>query len=323
MCTCISYQSNSHFFGRNLDLEYSLNEAVIITPRRYTPTQRNGIAFPQNYAMIGIGIVENGYPLYYDAINEHGLSMAGLNFPGNAVYNTVTDNKINLTPFELIPWVLGNFRSVTEAMDVIPKINLTDTPFNDVFSLTPLHWMLADKNRSIVIEQTADGLHISDNPVGVLTNNPPFDYHMHNLANYLNLSRCQPDNRLWGKLDLTAYSRGMGAIGLPGDLSSSSRFVRAAYMKLNSVDDGSEEQAVGQFFHILDAVMQQRGAVAVENSYEITVYSSCYNTDKGVLYYKTYDNSQITAIDMFERNLEAVELYIYPLVTEQQINRVP
>lgn len=322
MCTCISYQSNSHYFGRNLDLEYSLNESVIITPRNYKTTQRSSNIFPQKYAMIGIGIVKKGYPLYYDATNEHGLSIAGLNFPGNAVYQNKKHSMINLTSFEFIPWILGHFRSVSEVMDVIAQVNLVNESFNSTYSLTPLHWMVSDNKQSIVIEPMQERLYVYDNPVGVLTNNPPFDYHLHNLTNYLNLSRYQPKDCLWEKLPKKPYSRGMGAIGLPGDLSSASRFVRAAYIKLNSIDDGTENNAVCQFFHILNAVEQQRGAVAIGDGYEITVYSSCCNTNKGVYYFKTYDNSQITAVDMFARDLNATELYVYPLITEQQINQI-
>lgn len=323
MCTCVSYQSSSHYFGRNLDLEYSLNESVIITPRKYNAVEKQDDAFPTKYAMIGIGIVAEDYPLYYDATNEHGLSMAGLNFPGNAVYLPPKDNMTNITPFAFIPWILGRFRTVAQVKEIIDKINLIDQPFNQAYKLTPLHWMIADKNASIVVEPMADGLKVYENPVGVLTNNPPFDYHMHNLTNYLNLSRNQPDSCLWNQLQVTPYSRGMGAIGLPGDLSSASRFIRAAYMKLNSADNKNETSEVSQFFHILDAVQQQRGAVPVDDRYEITVYSSCCNTQNGVLYYKTYDNSQITAIDMHKRDLNNSDLYVYPLITEQQINRVP
>ena len=112
----------------------------------------------------------------------------------------------------------------------------------------------------------------------------------------------------------------MGGIGLPGDLSSASRFVRAAFTKLNSISDGTQMQDISQFFHILKSVEMPRGCVLLgEGLYEITIYSSCCNTDRGIYYYTTYENRQITRIDMKKENLESGELKVFPLLREQQI----
>ena len=141
------------------------------------------------------------------------------------------------------------------------------------------------------------------------------------LNNYMGLSKEHPQNHFSNKLDLCAYSRGMGAMGMPGDLSSSSRFVKAAFTKLNSVSGDAESESIGQFFHILASVEQQRGCVHIgDGQYELTIYSSCCNTDKGIYYYKTYENSQITAVDMYREDLESDEIVSYSLVTGQQIS---
>ena len=160
---------------------------------------------------------------------------------------------------------------------------------------------------------------IYDNKVGVLTNNPPFNMQMFNLNNFMNITREEPLNRFSENVDLYVYSRGMGAIGLPGDLSSQSRFVRATFTKLNSVCGDNENESVSQFFHILDTVSQTRGCARVGEAFEITDYYSCCNTDKGIYYYKTYDNSQITAVDMHKEDLNSERLAIYPLNTLPQI----
>lgn len=97
------------------------------------------------------------------------------------------------------------------------------------------------------MESTADGLHVYDNPVGVLTNNPPFPMQMFSLNNYLHLSPKQPANTFSNQLDLSTYSRGMGGLGLPGDLSSASRFARVAFVKQNSISGNSETESVSQF----------------------------------------------------------------------------
>ena len=137
------------------------------------------------------------------------------------------------------------------------------------------------------------------------------------LNHYMNLSPEEPENRFSKDLDLRQYSRGMGAIGLPGDLSSQSRFVRAAFTKLNSISGDSESESVSQFFHILGSVSQTRGCCRLgQGRNEFTQYTSCCNTDKGIYYYKTYDNHQITAVDMRKEDPDGCELVRYPLQRE-------
>lgn len=319
MCTAISYKTKDHYFGRNLDLEYSYDESVVITPRHYSFEFRKEREFPKHYAMIGMAYVESGYPLYYDATNEKGLSMASLSFPGNAVYKCEQDNKYNIAPFEIIPWVLGQCSDVAEARALLEKTNLIKTAYSKELPLTALHFMVSDMNETIVVEPLEDGLHIYENPVKVLTNNPPFEYQMYNLNNYMDLTRKEPMNNFAKELPLEKYSRGMGALGLPGDLSSASRFVRVAFTKWNSLDGETEEESVSQFFHILGSVEQQKGCVQLEKGeYEYTIYSSCCNTDKGIYYYKTYDNCCVMGVDMHKEDLNGKELVAYSL--EKRMN---
>ena len=320
MCTAITYRTRDHYFGRTLDLEFSYNESVTVTPRNYPFSFRTLPALASHHAIIGMATVADGYPLYYEATNEHGLSMAGLNFPGNAHYFPPCEGKDNVTPFEFIPWILGQCKTLAEARTLLAKINLCDIPFSAEFPLSPLHWILADRDGAITVESVAEGLKIYENSVGVLTNNPHFDYHMTHLCDYLNLTHLPPENRFADGIDLPTYSRGMGAMGLPGDLSSASRFVRATFVKLNSVSGESEDESVCQFFHILGAVGQQRGCVQMpDGRYEITVYTSCCNTDRGIFYYTTYENSRITAVDMHKENLDGNALISYPLIKTAQI----
>lgn len=320
MCTAVTFLTKDHYFGRNLDLEFHYREEVTITPRNFPFHYRNGSASKKHYAMIGMATIANCYPLYYDATNETGLSMAGLNFPGNAVYQPCVNTAVNIAPFELIPWVLSQCATVDEAIGCINKINLAKIPFSMEFPVTPLHWLLADRNKSIVIEPMKDGIKIYDDPFGVLTNNPPFQYHLYHMTDYLNLTRQEPENRFSNQVNLLPYSRGMGAIGLPGDLSSASRFVRAAFMKYNSVCAHTENGSIVQFFHILEGVTQQEGCVRVGENFERTIYSSCCNTDRGIYYYRTYENSQINAVDMHKVDLDSNKLYSYPMITTPNIH---
>lgn len=318
MCTALSYKTRDHYFGRTLDLEHDFRESVVITPRKYPLAFRRMPPAGTHYAMIGMASIVDGYPLYYEATNERGLSMAGLNFPGNAYYPPEKHGKGTVSPFELIPFILGSCETVPQAKALLERIRIAAIPFSDALPLSPLHWMIADSEQSIVVESMQDGLHIHDNPIGVMTNNPPFDYHMTNLTNYTALSPDQPKSHL-GTVDLTLPSRGMGALGLPGDLSSPSRFIRAAYTKAYSACGEGEAESVGQFFHILGSVRHVRGSVMVNGEPEITIYACCCNTNRGVYYYQTYGNSRICAVDMHREYLDGEHLISYALRKDQDI----
>ena len=323
MCTAITYKTKDHYFGRNLDLEYSYKETVTVTPRNYVFDFRKMGKLESHFAMVGMAYIADGYPLYYDATNEKGLSAAGLNFPENADYKAYCDGKENVAPFELIPWLLGQCATVADAEKLLARINILKENFSEELPVSPLHWIISDRERSITLESVKSGIKIYENPVGVLTNNPTFDYHLFNLNNYMSLSKGDPQNTFFGEgqeISLKTYSRGMGALGLPGDASSMSRFVKATFVKTNARSGDSEEESVSQFFHILRSVEMQRGCVLLGNGlYEITVYSSCCNTDRGIYYYTTYDNSRIHAVDMHRENLQGSELIAYPLKKDLEI----
>ena len=263
MCTAATYKTNDFYFGRTLDYEFSYGDEVTITPRNYTFHFRKTGTLESHYAMIGMAYIAGDYPLYYDAVNEKGLGISGLNFVGNADYKKEVNDKDNVAQFEFIPWILSQCATVKEAIASIERLNLIDEPFSKELPLAQLHWLIADRNEAITVESVKDGIHIYPNPVGVMTNNPPFEAQMFALNNYMHLSPKSPQNSFSDKLPLHTYSRGMGALGLPGDLSSQSRFIRVVFTKMNSVSGSSENESVSQFFHILGSVDQQRGCCDV------------------------------------------------------------
>lgn len=320
MCTAAAFRSKDFYFGRTLDYEFSYGDQVVILPRSYPLHYLEQETQSRHYAMIGMACVMEDTPLFYDAVNEKGLAIAGLNFVGNACYHSHAPGKENIAQFELIPWLLGSCATLAEVRTLLAKTNIVNIPFSEQLPLAQLHWLIADKTGSIVVESTADGLHIYDNPVGVLTNNPPFPQQLFALNNYRALSPRTPAVAFADGLDLPVYSRGLGALGLPGDLSSQSRFVRAAFVRMNAKSGSGEAESVGQFFHILHAVEQQRGCCELDGGkYEITLYTSCCNADRGIYYYTTYGNHQITAVDMHRENLDGDRLVRYPLVQGEQI----
>ena len=320
MCTAATYKTGDFYFGRTLDYEHSYGEEIAVTPRNFPLRFRHMGTLDQPLAIIGMACVAEGYPLYFDGINEKGLAMAGLNFVGYADYKTPAEGKDNVASFEFIPWILAQCETVSQAKECLGRINLTDTAFSQTLPPAQLHWIIADRQEAITVECVKEGIRVYPNPVGILTNNPPFDEQMFQLNNFMHLSPKTPDNHFSDKLPLHAYSRGMGALGLPGDLSSQSRFVRAAFVKMNSVSGTSETESISQFFHILGSVAQPRGCCHVgEGQYETTIYTSCCNASKGIYYYTTYDNHQITAVNMHKEKLDDVFLVRYPLIRGEQI----
>ena len=320
MCTAVTYKTKDFYFGRTLDYEFSYGDEVTITPRNYPFHFRKEGIIENHYAMIGMAHVVEEFPLYYDAVNEKGLGIAGLNFVGNAKYHDKVDGKDNIAQFEFIPWILSQCSTVKEARGLIENMNFLDVPFSENLPLAQLHWIISDSEESITVESVIDGIKMYENPVGVLTNNPTFDKQMFMLNNYRHLSNKDTQNNFSKDIELNKYSRGMGAIGLPGDLSSQSRFVRVAFVKMNSISGDDEKSSVSQFFHILNSVDQQRGCCNLgDEKYEITIYTSCCNTNKGIYYYTTYDNHQITAVDMHKENLDGKELIRYELIKNEQI----
>lgn len=318
MCTAVSWNG---YFGRTLDLEHHYDEKVTVMPRNFPLRFRRLGRLDCHHAIIGVAHVEDGYPLYYDGVNERGLAMAGLNFPVSARYQKAAEGKDNVAPFELIPWVLGQCGTVDEAKKLLERANLMEISFSEKLPLTPLHWIVADGRGAIAAEPMEDGLHVYEDPVGVLANEPPFPWHMTHLAGFLNLTAERSGNRFAPGLALEPYSRGMGAMGLPGDWSSSSRFVRAAFLKENALSGRSERENVSQFFHIMGGVSQIKGCTRLGGGETVaTVYTSCYDCARGVCCYTTYENRQSTGVDMHREHLDGSVLACYPLLREEVVH---
>ena len=320
MCTCMTYQGQDFYFGRNLDLECGFGEKVVITPRNYRFHFTNGEKREHHFAMIGMASVMDHYPLYEEAVNEKGLGMAGLYFPGNAVYRQPQEGRINLAVYELIPYLLTVCACVKEAKELLEKINLTTQPFREDVPSAQLHFMISDASGSLTVEPERDGLKVYQNDPGVLTNNPSFPWQVTNLNNYLHLTAKAPENQFAAGLDLKPFSQGMGAVGLPGDASSPSRFVKTVFLKHNSSPTEAEGDSVTRFFHILENVSMVKGTVLTpEGKEDQTIYSCCVNADKGIYYFRTCENQQISAVSMHHEDLEQEELIFYELFRQQNI----
>lgn len=313
MCTSLTIKTQDTYFGRNMDIETEFGE-IVTTPRNYPITWKHQPTMPSHYAMIGTALVSDQYPLYADAINEAGLAMAGLNFPDYAHYlKKITKKKYNIAPYELILWVLSQCATVEEARRLIGQTALVATPFSDQLPLPTLHWHIADHNSSIVVEYTKESLKIWDNPIGVLANNPTFDFHLTHLALYQHLSIEDTKKSFQNVSSVKSFCKGMGSLGLPGDFSSTSRLVKLAFLRVHSECLNDDASSVTQFFHLLDSVAVPTGLISKDYR---TIYSCCYNCTKKIYYYKTYRNSKITAVSLENEVLNQQVLICYPFIWE-------
>lgn len=287
MCTAMTFQSKDRYFGRTLDYEQAFGEAVVITPRHFGAEPR--------YAMVGMATVAEGIPLYYDAMNENGLCMAGLLFPP-AVYLPPHPQKKNLPPHALISYLLGRCADLREVEVLLEKIRLTAGDFSPQYRCAPLHWMLADRTRAAVLEATGE-LHLYEAAAGVLTNAPAFPQQEEHRKRFQGLS------------PHSAAERGKEAVGLPGDWSSPSRYVRAAFVAEHSRCAPSEEESVAHFFRMLQSVAVPKGCLRVAGEDAYTRYTCCCNQHRGIYYFSTYEDPRIRAVELGEQNGSRLQIF--------------
>lgn len=292
MCTAIAIRGKDGFyFGRNMDIYYPMEfETARIDGGRGFEFSC-GRRLCECKSVIGTAVVSGGYPLYADAMNGSGLCMAGLEFPGLACYGAEeSSDKTPVSPYEFIPWILTQCSSVSEAEELISHTRLVKRDFSESLPLTPLHWMLADGERSIVVESVKEGVKVYRCDCNVLTNAPEYPFHAVNLRQYAKLTPDQPEgDGVFG----APFSSGFGAIGLPGDFSSASRFIKAAFLaeSVSAVTDGYGSGAT-ELLRALLAVAVPRGAVKTrEGKNNATAYTSCMDVSEGKYYRVPYDLS--------------------------------
>jgi choloylglycine hydrolase len=312
MCTAVTVNFNKTYFGRNMDLDYDFEPSVIIVPRNYEITLKTENPIASHYAILGIGIVKNNYPLFADAVNEIGLGIAALSFKFNAKYYPFDPMKLNLATYELFLYLLGTCSDIDDVKESLSIINILDEDFSHSVKLTPLHFLISDEKSSIVVETTESGMHIYDNPYNVLTNNPPFNYQLELLSSYNSLTNNSLDPALL-KTRNKFFSYGTGALGLPGDYSSSSRIIKANFVRQHLVESKEDSKNVNSFFSVLDSVKMPYGIVKTSNGYEYTKYSSCYDLSDHILYYKTFNNPNIKKVELYHYDVNSSHLISIPI----------
>ena len=328
MCTGLALETKDglHLFGRNMDIEYSFNQSIIFIPRNFKCVNKsNKKELTTKYAVLGMGTIFDDYPTFADGMNEKGLGCAGLNFPVYVSYSKEDiEGKTNIPVYNFLLWVLANFSSVEEVKEALKNANIVDIPISENIPNTTLHWMISDiTGKSIVVEQTKEKLNVFDNNIGVLTNSPTFDWHVANLNQYVGLRYNQVPEFKLGDQSLTALGQGTGLVGLPGDFTPASRFVRVAFLRDAMIKNDKDSIDLIEFFHILNNVAMVRGSTrTIEEKSDLTQYTSCMCLEKGIYYYNTYENNQINAIDMNKENLDGNEIKTYKYNKTLSINYV-
>ncbi|MBQ9730118.1 MAG: linear amide C-N hydrolase [Clostridia bacterium] len=311
MCTSVAMSATAFCFGRNLDLCQSFGERVVITPRRFSLRFKGGVCLENHFSFFGMASVKKGYPLYADGMNEHGLAGAGLNFPELAFYKKADETSaFCVSPFELLPWVLSQCKTVAEAKKLLEQTSLIDEPFDEETPLTPLHFHFADQSGSIVLESVKNGVILYDNPFNVLANNPDFPFQKTHFAAFAHLSSDPVSNQA----DTPPFSKGLGALGLPGDYSSPSRFVKAAWLNAHVEKTGSTEACAARMFEVLAAVSPPKGTVLTERGWpHYTLYSSCACAETGYYHYKTHSSPAVHTVRTQDYDLNGNQLIEIPL----------
>ena len=315
MCTGVRFSDDkgNMYMGRNLDWSEGYGQKVVITPKGFSYNSAfNGALSSKNGAIIGMAIVVENTPLYFDCYNESGLGIAGLNFPGYASYEkAAVDGKTNVSAYEFPLWVAMNFASVDEAEKALKNVAIVAKPINEQYPVSQLHFIIGDGKRSIVVEYTENGMEIFDNQVDILTNQPGYGWHKENLRNYMNLFSPMPKEVKWGEAKMTPFGSGSLMRGIPGDYYAPSRFVRVAYLNTHYPVKTTEEENVSRLFHTLTGVAMIDGAAQMaDGKSEITVYTGGYSALSKTYYYNTYEDPAIVSVKMADYKLDTNELLV-------------
>lgn len=304
MCTAVRFTDaeGNLYFGRNLDWAFDYGETIVFTPRNHE-------ANTGHRSIIGMGIVAGNYPLYFDCASEAGLAVAGLNFPVYTVYpDEPREGTTAVAPYEFPLWVCSNFASLDELEEALKTTTIVNRGFANM-PVAPLHWMVADASGSLVVESTAAGLEVFRDPADVLTNQPGFAWHMENLRNYLNVTPEMSALETWSAAELTPYGAGAGMRGLPGDVYSTSRFVRAAYLNAHHVPKEGERANVARLFRTLGGTAMVEGAAKMlDGKDELTLYTSGFSAAEGRYYFNTYEEPAYTSAAFADFDQDGTEV---------------
>ncbi|AUC14064.1 hypothetical protein BTO06_02320 [Tenacibaculum sp. SZ-18] len=337
-CTGITLKSKNGAFIQARTMEwgaYDMQPELLVYPRNYTyrtelQDKIIGMTWVGKYGFVGINALQD--PRVADGLNEKGLAVSVLYLPRYASYQSFIKDKADssITPGEMALLLLSSCKTTQDVRDLLRKVRVVPKPEKEIGGITaPLHYMVSDKDgNSIIIEYTNEQLHIYDNSVGVLTNSPDYPWHLTNLKNYISIGVEEISPVKIGTLEITPTGAGSGMLGLPGDYTPPSRFVRATAMRNSVTALENGERAISEAFRILNNFDIPIGTMGTKHDPSIlgdTQYTTAADTKSLKYYYRTMNNHRIRVLDLktidFERkrlvrrNLDVSKAQDYKTIT--------
>lgn len=320
-CTGIKLvaKDGSNVHGRTLEFGIKVDTSAVVIPRGYaflsTTPNGKGLEYTSKYGVVGSIAFDNLAVM--DGMNEKGLYVGTFYFPGFAEYAKITPENQSkaLSPIEFPNWIVTQFATVEEVKQALSNVFIAPTVVKAWGNEpAPFHYLVFDKSgKGLVIEPIGGKLVTYDNPLGTFTNSPTFDWHMTNLRNYINLRTNNVPPLKVANMVLTPFGQGSGMVGLPGDFTPPSRFVRAAIFSYTAIPSDNAEKAVYQAFHILNQFDIPIGLAKdvtdgiVHTDY--TIVTAVCDPQALMYYFRTYDDQAIRSVDIkkFDLNAKAVK----------------
>ncbi len=330
-CTGITLRAEdgSYIQARTMEWgSFDLQSELIIVPRGHqytgvTPDGKPGHQWSAKYGVLGINGL--GRPDITDGLNEKGLAVSLLYLPGVADYEPYDPTEADraISPMQTANWILTSCASVADVRENLPSIKVVPVLEEAIGGIAaPLHFLVSDPTGStVVVEYTDKKLHIYDNPVGVMTNSPGFPWHLTNLSNYMFLKPDTGESVKVGELELKPIGVGSGMLGLPGDFTPPSRFVRAVAFRNTVPELENGDRAVEEAFRILNNFDIPIGTMGAEENPAIlgdTQWTTAMDTKSLRYYYRTMHNHRIRVVDLKEIDFSAGELRRHPLDEAQK-----
>ncbi len=321
--------------ARTLEFGIDLMSNVIMVPRGYsrtatTPDGKPGKTWTSKYATLGANAL--GMPILIDGLNERGLAVGLFYFPTSAKYQPYAPGDADRTvaPWELGSYILENFATVDEVRANLPNVVVPGVVLAAWKFSPPAHYVVHDAaGKSIAVEYTDGKLNIYDNPLGVMTNSPAFDWQMTNLRNYLNFSLKDLPPVKVGSVTLAPFGQGSGMLGLPGDFTPPSRFVRAVAFSQSVLPSQTGYEAVLQAFHVLNDFDIPKGASRAPDKdaqgnivADHTIWTSASDLKAKRFYFRSYENSEIRMVDLTKQKLDGKDIVTWSMKGDEVIREL-
>lgn len=323
MCTSMTYKTSDgqYWLARTMDFGFELGGNPIVVPRQYEFHGVLGETFTTKFGFVGTGAQLKDY-IVVDGVNEQGLSAATLYFSNQASYDQQpAADRLSLASFEVVNWILGNFQSNAEVRAHLDEMQVVDFELPLLKGNVPLHWIIADRQGHCnVLEFKADGMHWYDDQIGVMTNSPDFAWHEQNLGNYVQLQNGFQPARQFSGYTAREIGPGSGALGLPGDYTSTSRFVRASFTR-QYAPQVADTQALNTINHLLEPFDIPRGVKQQANGYfDYTQYRGYMQLSNATYYYQPYDDNTISAVQLTDALLNDTTVTTFAVAHQQQVH---